>query len=611
MGMGRGRGRGRGATTAPAAAPSGYGSSNSNRIRAQGHGQGGTTNVVTREELANEIARAIQATMPNVIAQARDALLNVNDDNMGGGEDDQEYYMPNPNPSVDQPAGVNNNHERRGCSYKTFMTCKPPVFDGEPDPIKSTRWITEIEGTFDTSKYADEDRVVYAVTMLKNEAIYWCGMVKEVRERDVAKRMKWDEFIKIFKETFCPRTAIKQLEEEFLKLEQGNMMVREYTTKIIEKARFANFMYPKPDTFKSAVDAAEGREREKNRQGEDRASGKRKLEVTNNEFKKGRTSSPEQPVISVGSQDTLLRSVRREECAMDVDPQTTSSQNVPGTKIDIMVVRTGYMMGGSKWIRTMDPGKRITKSEVPSVGTSGLLPYKKSRDRVEPSDSEGEVEPLSPLNLSERDEEEYPEEDPEEDPEEEPEEDPEEEPEEDPDEPAWPIPVVPHEGESEGNLANSSPSYTPATPRSGNSDENPWAREYETFHMPYVEYTPTSPGFYWKQLYHEDMPKATSEIHDLKRKLEERDAYVTRLEKEKQEWIRDKVDHRTKIRTLNMEIPKAATYSLIDWVARRDPPKPEVLIYGNGPGDVKGRKIRKYLREGKRILKYEDIVFKK
>ncbi|KAL4578713.1 hypothetical protein LXL04_014842 [Taraxacum kok-saghyz] len=82
---------------------------------------------------------------------------------------------------------------------------------------------------------------------------------------------------------------------------------------------------------------------------------------------------------------------------------------------------------------TMDRGKRIAKSEVPSVDTSGLLPHEKSRDRVEPSDSEGELEPLSPLNLSERDEEEYPEEeDPEEDPEEEPEEDPEEEPKEDP-----------------------------------------------------------------------------------------------------------------------------------------------------------------------------------
>ncbi|KAL4592790.1 hypothetical protein LXL04_005795 [Taraxacum kok-saghyz] len=342
-GTGRGRGRGRGATTAPVAAPSGHRSSNSNRMRAQGHGQGHTTNVVTREELANEIARAIQATLPNVIAQARDALLNVNDDNMGGGEDEQEYSMLDPNPSVDQPVGPNNNHERRGCSYKTFMTCKSPVFDGEPDHIKSTRWITEIEGTFDTSKCADEDRVVYAVTMFKNEAIYWWGMVKEVRGRDVAKRMTWDEFIKIFKEKFCPRTAVKQLEEEFLKLEQGNMMVREYTTKFIEKAIFAKLYVSteemrieryiwglktsirefveiqKPGTFQSAVDAVESREREKNRQGEDRVSGKRKLEVTSNEFKKGRTSSPERKFEqgSVAKQCLKCNRYHNGECTMN------------------------------------------------------------------------------------------------------------------------------------------------------------------------------------------------------------------------------------------------------------------------------------------------------
>ncbi|KAL4569027.1 hypothetical protein LXL04_024654 [Taraxacum kok-saghyz] len=236
---------------------------------------------------------------------------------MGGGEDEQEYSMPDPNPSVDQPVGANNNHERRGCSYKTFMTCKPPVFDGEPDPIKSTRWITEIEGTFVTSKCADEDRVVYAVTMFKNETIYWWSMVKEVRGRDVAKRMSWDEFTKIFKETFCPQTAVKQLEEIFLKLEQGNMTVREYTTRFIENARFAKLYVSteemrveryiwglqtsirefveiqKSGTFQSAVDAVESQEQEKNRQGEDRTSGKRKSEITSNEFKKCRTSSPE------------------------------------------------------------------------------------------------------------------------------------------------------------------------------------------------------------------------------------------------------------------------------------------------------------------------------
>nr|KAJ0196938.1 hypothetical protein LSAT_V11C700370510 [Lactuca sativa] len=35
--------------------------------------------------------------------------------------------------------------------------------------------------------------------------------------------MSWDECVRIFREMFCPRTMIKQLEEEFLRMEQGNV----------------------------------------------------------------------------------------------------------------------------------------------------------------------------------------------------------------------------------------------------------------------------------------------------------------------------------------------------------------------------------------------------
>nr|KAJ0192365.1 hypothetical protein LSAT_V11C800454700 [Lactuca sativa] len=322
QGRGRGRGRGRGAVTAPIPVQSAHGSSGSHRGRGRGRGRGRAANTITREELADEIARAIRDTLPDVIAQAREAIMGEYEGNLGGGEEDYDYSTPNMSrePSIAQPTRHHGNHDRRGCSYKTFMNCKPPIFNGEIDPVLSSTWIMEIEGTFDTSKCADEDKVIYAATMLKGEAIHWWGMVKEVRGREAAKNMSWDEFLRIFKEKFCPRTAVKQLEEEFLRLEQGNMTVREYTTKFTEKARFAEFyvsteerrveryiwglrtairefvQIQKPGTFQSAVDAAEGREREKNRQGEDRALGKRKWEGTNNDSKKGKTSGQERKV---------------------------------------------------------------------------------------------------------------------------------------------------------------------------------------------------------------------------------------------------------------------------------------------------------------------------
>nr|KAJ0192029.1 hypothetical protein LSAT_V11C800409330 [Lactuca sativa] len=198
----------------------------------------------------------------------------------------------------------------------------------------------EIEGAFDTSKCADEDKVIYAATMLKGEEIHWWGMVKEVKGREEAKNMSWDEFLIIFKEKFCPRTTIKQLEEEFLRLEQENMTVREYTIKFTEKARFAEFyvstkerrveryiwglrtaihefvQIQKPGTFQSAVDAAEGRYYEKNRQGEDRALGKRKWDGTNNDSRKGNTSGS---FVSTTFYKNLGRNAKTLERALEIE----------------------------------------------------------------------------------------------------------------------------------------------------------------------------------------------------------------------------------------------------------------------------------------------------
>ncbi|KAI3708785.1 hypothetical protein L2E82_38236 [Cichorium intybus] len=84
-----------------------------------------------------------------------------------------------------------------GCMYKSSLGCKPKEFSGTDDPVKAMEWIMHIQKVF--------------------------------RE----------QFKNKFNEEYCSEVAIKQLEDEFLHLEQGSRSVQEYTLSFLEKARFA------------------------------------------------------------------------------------------------------------------------------------------------------------------------------------------------------------------------------------------------------------------------------------------------------------------------------------------------------------------------------------
>nr|KAJ0222512.1 hypothetical protein LSAT_V11C200051360 [Lactuca sativa] len=374
QGRGRGRGRGRGVVTTLIPVQLAHGSSGSHCGRGR----------------ADEIARAIRDTLPDVVAQEREAIIGEYEGNLGGGEEYYEYSTPNMSrePSIAQPTRHHGNHNRRGCSYKTFMNCKPPIFNGEIDPVLSSTWIMEIEGTFDTSKCANEDKIIYVATMLKGEAIHWWGMVKDVRGREAAKNMSWDEFLRIFKEKFCPRTTVKKLEEEFLRLERGNMTVREYTTKLTEKATFAEFyvstkerrmelyiwglrtairefvQIKKPGTFQSPVDAAEGRAREKNHQGEDRALGKRKWDCTNNDSKKGKTSGKERKVDQSSGVKQCPKCNRYHKGECNMNQKVCYKCGKPGhIAIECKIGRVCYGCGSPNHIKSECPQSKDNNNQ--------------------------------------------------------------------------------------------------------------------------------------------------------------------------------------------------------------------------------------------------------
>ncbi|KAI3706879.1 hypothetical protein L6452_24918 [Arctium lappa] len=109
----------------------------------------------------------------------------------------------------------------KGCSFKEFAAYKPPTYKGECDPVLAMKWVKGMELAFDTSKCSEGDKVVYALSMLKDEVVMWWDVETGGQGSAAAKYMSW--------------------EGEFVSNKE-------------------------PATFQAAVNAAEMREKEKNRQ---------------------------------------------------------------------------------------------------------------------------------------------------------------------------------------------------------------------------------------------------------------------------------------------------------------------------------------------------------
>nr|GEY51406.1 putative reverse transcriptase domain-containing protein [Tanacetum cinerariifolium] len=64
-----------------------------------------------------------------------------------------------------------------GCSYKTFLNCKPHSFNGTEGVVGLSRWFEKMERVFEISKCTEEDKVKVAVCTFEGRALlaWWNG----------------------------------------------------------------------------------------------------------------------------------------------------------------------------------------------------------------------------------------------------------------------------------------------------------------------------------------------------------------------------------------------------------------------------------------------------
>ncbi|KAI3726208.1 hypothetical protein L1987_66005 [Smallanthus sonchifolius] len=178
--------------------------------------------------IGREFTRLLKETLPAILDEAlRKAKESPNTTEepvvlpaMGG---------PNLVENVAPPA--------RGCDYKAFRGCDPPVLTGEKEASDTLDWINGMESTIRLSECRPEQAVMFAAKSLKGEAAHWWETVKQAKGDQAVGLMRWSDLKALVTEKFCPKNEVHKVEREFLTLQAGLMTHRQYTSKYNELAR--------------------------------------------------------------------------------------------------------------------------------------------------------------------------------------------------------------------------------------------------------------------------------------------------------------------------------------------------------------------------------------
>ncbi|KAJ9556981.1 hypothetical protein OSB04_011595 [Centaurea solstitialis] len=162
-------------------------------------------------DLARLVSEQVMASLPNIVSQVA-AGFNANQNNNQGARE-------------------------RDCTYKTFRSCNPKEFHGTEGAVGLLAWIESMESVLHISKCLERNKVEYAACLLQGRSLTWWNTQVQVRGRDATGQITWEDFKKILKEEFCPRSEIQKLEAELWHHEMKGSDITAYTTRFHELAK--------------------------------------------------------------------------------------------------------------------------------------------------------------------------------------------------------------------------------------------------------------------------------------------------------------------------------------------------------------------------------------
>ncbi|GAU42813.1 hypothetical protein TSUD_288410 [Trifolium subterraneum] len=119
-----------------------------------------------------------------------------------------------------------------------FLKHKPSFFVGGFNPDGAVKWVEEVDIIFYAMECANENKLALGTYVLREEANQWWKNAK-LRLGDRGVVITWEMFKRELFNKYFPADVKNKKVVEFMKLEQGNMSVAEYTAKFESLCAFS------------------------------------------------------------------------------------------------------------------------------------------------------------------------------------------------------------------------------------------------------------------------------------------------------------------------------------------------------------------------------------
>ncbi|XP_071733449.1 uncharacterized protein [Rutidosis leptorrhynchoides] len=135
--------------------------------------------------------------------------------------------------------------EKKKCTFKQFMDCKPSEYSGHRDLIVTMSWLREVERALKACQCEPELRVTYASRLLKNRAMVWWDTITAPLSEEQLNQVTWEQFSTKVLEQYCTAFDINRLKQEFMQMTMTEeMTVDEAFEQFMDKLRFVHQWIP-------------------------------------------------------------------------------------------------------------------------------------------------------------------------------------------------------------------------------------------------------------------------------------------------------------------------------------------------------------------------------